>query len=148
LRGLLSIQTRTWEGRHAWKRRRLSLDQAPLKSERASAFPNEGLDLTEVLRTLQISEATWNRCRNQYAGMRGEHMNRHKELVVQDQCLMLVSDQALNIMLASWFTDTSDEPRASPTGRRGFDRALRGLSEGRAVGQVFSTPPSGTPSTL
>jgi hypothetical protein len=32
---------------------------------------NEGKDLTEVLRQLEVSESTWNRWRAEYAGMKG-----------------------------------------------------------------------------
>jgi hypothetical protein len=77
-RGLLSILTRMWQGRHGQEAEAApgQLDQALLESERANAIPNEGPDLTEVLCTVEISEAIWNRCRNQYAGVRGEDMNR------------------------------------------------------------------------
>ncbi len=42
---------------------------------------NDGKDLTtEVLRTLEISEATWNRWRNQYGGMKADGAKRLREL--------------------------------------------------------------------
>jgi hypothetical protein len=48
-RGLLSILTRMWQGRHGQEAEAApgQLDQALLESERANAIPNEGLDLTE-----------------------------------------------------------------------------------------------------
>ena len=58
---------------------------------------NEGKGY-EVLRRLGISEATWNRWRTQYAGMKGEEMRRLKELERENARLKkLVADQALNI---------------------------------------------------
>lgn len=41
---------------------------------------NEGNDLAEVLRHLEITESTWNRWRNQYGGMKAEEAKRLKEL--------------------------------------------------------------------
>ncbi len=54
------------------KRLRHSPEQALRKVREGERLLNEGTDLTEVLRRLEISEATWNRCRAQYAGMKGE----------------------------------------------------------------------------
>jgi len=59
---------------------------------------NEGQDLTEVLRHLEISDSTWNRWRAQHAGMKGEDMKRLKELESENKRLKkLVADQALDI---------------------------------------------------
>ena len=49
------------------KRHRHSPEQALRKVRQGEKLLNEGQDLTEVLRQLEISEATWNRWRNQYA---------------------------------------------------------------------------------
>jgi putative transposase len=46
---------------------------------------NEGTDLTEVLRHLEISEATWNSWRAQYSGMKGEDIKRLKELASENK---------------------------------------------------------------
>jgi putative transposase len=48
---------------------------------------NEGQDLTEVLRQLEVSESTWTRWRAQYAGMKGEEMKRLKELEIENKRL-------------------------------------------------------------
>lgn len=50
------------------KPHRHSPEQAIRKAREGERLLNEGKDLTEVLRTLEISEATWNRWRSQYAG--------------------------------------------------------------------------------
>jgi transposase-like protein len=45
---------------------------------------NEGKDLTEVLRHLEITESTWNRWRNQYGGMKADAVKRLKELETEN----------------------------------------------------------------
>jgi putative transposase len=82
----------------AMKRHRHSPEQALRKVREGERLLNEGKDLTEVLRTLEISGPTWNRWRNQYAGMKGEEMKRLKELEIENTRLKkLVADQALDI---------------------------------------------------
>ncbi len=66
------------------KRHRHSPEQALRKVREGERLLNEGQDLTEVLRHLEISEPTWNRWRNQYAGMKGEEMKRLKELEIEN----------------------------------------------------------------
>ena len=59
---------------------------------------NEGKDLVEVLRHLEISEATWNRWRSQYGGMKANEAKRLKELEAENARLKkLVANQALDI---------------------------------------------------
>jgi putative transposase len=41
---------------------------------------NDSKELAEVLRTLEISEATWNRWRNQYGGMNADGTKGLREL--------------------------------------------------------------------
>lgn len=58
----------------------------------------DGKDLTEVVRTLEISEATWNRWRSQYGGMKASEAKRLKELEAENARLKkLVANQALDI---------------------------------------------------
>ena len=54
------------------KRHRHTPEQIVRKLREGDRLLNEGKDLTEVLRTLEISEATWNRWRSQYGGMKAE----------------------------------------------------------------------------
>lgn len=80
------------------KRHRHTPEQALRKVREGERLLNEGKDLTEVLRHLGISEATWNRWRAQYAGMKGEEMRHLKELERENARLKkLVADQALDI---------------------------------------------------
>ncbi|HEV2760615.1 MAG TPA: transposase [Acidimicrobiales bacterium] len=41
---------------------------------------NEGKDLTEVLRHLEIAESTWNRWRAQYGGVKADEAKRLRQL--------------------------------------------------------------------
>jgi putative transposase len=41
---------------------------------------NEGTDLTEVLRQLEVSESSWARWRQQYGGMKANEAKRLREL--------------------------------------------------------------------
>ncbi len=50
------------------KRRRHSPEQAVRKSREGERLLNEGGELVDVLRHLEVSEATWNRWRAQYGG--------------------------------------------------------------------------------
>ena len=59
---------------------------------------NGGGDLASVLRTLEISEATWNRWRAQYGGMKASEAKRLKELEAENtQLKKLVANQAFDI---------------------------------------------------
>ena len=59
---------------------------------------NDGKDLAEILRALEISEATWNRWRSQYGGMKASEAKRLRELEAENARLKrLVANQALDI---------------------------------------------------
>ena len=80
------------------KRHRHTPEQVIRKIREGDRILNEGKDLTEVLRHLEISESTWNRWRNQYGGMKAEEVKRLKELEKENSRLKkIVAEQALNI---------------------------------------------------
>ena len=62
------------------KRHRHTPEQALRKVREGERLLNEGQEMTEVLRHLEIAESTWNRWRAQYAGMKGDDMKRLREL--------------------------------------------------------------------
>jgi len=66
------------------KRHRHTPEQAVRKVREDERLLNEGKDLTEVLRHLEISEATWNRWRSQYGGMKATEAKRLRELEVEN----------------------------------------------------------------
>lgn len=80
------------------KRHRHTPEQVIRKIREGEKLLNEGKDLAELLRLLEISEATWNRWRNQYGGMKTQEVKRLKELEKENARLKkIVADQALDI---------------------------------------------------
>ncbi len=66
------------------KRHRHTPEQAIRKLREGERLLNEGTDLTEVLRHLEVSEATWNRWRSQYGGMKAADAKRLRELEAEN----------------------------------------------------------------
>ena len=62
------------------KRKRHTPEQIVRKLRDADVMLTNGKDLAEVLQSLEVSEATFNRWRNQYGGMKAEEAKRLKEL--------------------------------------------------------------------
>jgi putative transposase len=80
------------------KRHRHTPEQIIRKIREGEKLLNEGKDLAELLRHLEISEATWNRWRNQYGGMKTQEVKRLKELEKENARLKkIVAHQALDI---------------------------------------------------
>jgi putative transposase len=69
------------------KRHRHTPEQIVRKLREGERLLNEGRDLTEVIRHLEVSEATWNRWRNQYGGMKATEARRLRELEVENSRL-------------------------------------------------------------
>jgi putative transposase len=79
-------------------RRRHTLEQVVRKLREADRLLSEGSELPEVLKHLEIAEATYHRWRNQYGGMKADDVKRLKELEGENQKLKrIVADQALDI---------------------------------------------------
>jgi putative transposase len=55
-------------------------EQIVRKLREGDRLLNEGKDLVEVLRHLDVSESSWNRWRNQYGGMKANEAKRLREL--------------------------------------------------------------------
>ncbi len=80
------------------KRHRHTPEQVVRKLREGERLLNEGKDLAEVIRHLGISEATWNRWRNQYGGIKADEVKRLKDLERENARLKkLVAEQALDI---------------------------------------------------
>jgi putative transposase len=80
------------------KRHRHTPEQAVRKVREGERLLNDGKDLAETLRALEISEATWNRWRSQYGGMKASEAKRLRELEAENARLKrLVANQALDI---------------------------------------------------
>ena len=79
------------------RRRRHSPEQVVRKLRDADAMLNAGQDLAAVLQKLEVSEATLDRWRKQYGGMKSEEAIRLKKLEDENRRLKeLVADLTLD----------------------------------------------------
>ena len=111
------------------KRHRHTPEQVVRKLREGERLLNDGKDLVEVLRHLEISEATWNRWRNQYGGMKADGARRLRELETENARLkkLLAEAELDKAMLKELPRETSDPGPPSP--RRGpVAAAVRGVS--------------------
>jgi hypothetical protein len=82
------------------RKKRHSPEQIVKKLRDADAMLNSGKDVSGVLQSLEISEATYHRWRAQYGGMKAEEAKRLKLLEDENKRLkQLVADQALDIQM-------------------------------------------------
>jgi putative transposase len=80
------------------KRRRYTSEQIVRKLRGADRLLGEEKDIAEVVRHLEVSEATLHRWRNQYGGMKAEGAKRLRELERENGRLkQVVAEQALDI---------------------------------------------------
>jgi hypothetical protein len=80
------------------KRHRHTPDQIVRKLRVGEQMLNEGKDLAEVVRHLEISEQTWHRWRAAFGGLKATDARRLRELEGENKRLKkLVADQALDI---------------------------------------------------
>ena len=77
-------------------RRRHTPEQVVRKLREADRLLGEGMELPEVLKQLEVSEATYHRWRNQFGGMKADDVKRLKELEAENARLKrIVADQVL-----------------------------------------------------
>jgi hypothetical protein len=80
------------------KNRRHTPEQIVRKLREADRLLGEGQELPEVVKFLEISEATYHRWRAQYGGMKADDVKRLKELEVENARLKrIVADQSLEV---------------------------------------------------
>ena len=78
------------------KRRRNTPEQIIRKLREADRLLGEGRTVPEVAKTLEVSEATYHRWRNQFGGMKADDAKRLKELERENARLKrIVADQVL-----------------------------------------------------
>jgi putative transposase len=81
-------------------KKRHTPEQIVRKLREAEAEMAAGISVPEIARGLGISEATFNRWRNQYGGMKADAMKRLKELESENARLKkIVADQAVDISI-------------------------------------------------
>ena len=66
------------------KRHRHTPEQIVRKLREGDRLLNEGMDIAEVLRHLEVSESSWNRWRAQYGGMKANEAKRLRELEAEN----------------------------------------------------------------
>ena len=75
-------------------RRRHTPEQIVRKLREADRLLGEGMELSEVWKHLEVSEATYHRWRNQFGGMKADEVKRLKELEAENVRLKrIVADQ-------------------------------------------------------
>ena len=80
------------------KRRRHTPEQIVRKLREADRMLGEGQELPEVVKQLEVSEATYHRWRAQYGGMKADDVKRLKELELENARLKrIVADQTLEV---------------------------------------------------
>ncbi len=81
------------------KRRRHTPEQIVRKLREADRLLGEGQELPEVVKQLEVSEATFHRWRAQYGGMKADDVKRLKELEVENSRLKrIVADKELEVV--------------------------------------------------
>ena len=79
------------------KRKRHTPEQIVKKLRDADAMLNAGKELAAVLQTLEVSESTYLRRKNQYGGMKSEEAKRLKQLEDENKRLKeIVADLTLD----------------------------------------------------
>jgi len=82
------------------RRKRHTPEQIVRKLRDADAMLNADKDLAAVLQSLEVSEATYHRWRNQYGGMKAEEAKRLRQLEEENKRLKeIVADQQLDIKM-------------------------------------------------
>ena len=82
------------------RRKRHTPEQIVKKLRDADAMLNAGQELAAVLQSLEVSEQTYYRWRNQYGGMKSEEAKRLKTLEDENRRLkQLVAEKELDIQM-------------------------------------------------
>lgn len=84
----------------AKRRKRHTPEQIVRKLRDADAMLNAGKDQAAVLQSLEVSQTTFDRWRNQYGGMKSTEAKRLKELEEENKRLKeIVAEQTLDIRM-------------------------------------------------
>ena len=80
------------------KQRHHTPEQVIRKLAEGDKLLNQGKDLPEVCRHLEIAESTWHRWKGQYGGMKANDVKRLKELETENGRLKrIVADLTLDV---------------------------------------------------
>jgi putative transposase len=101
------------------KRTRHTPEQVINKLREAETMLAGGRTVARVLQHLDVSEATFNRWRNQYGGMKSEEARRLKEIEIENARLKrLVAEKELDIAILREANDYLGKPQAPRGGGR------------------------------
>ena len=82
------------------KQRRHTPEQVIRKLAEGEKLLNQGHDVAEVCRQLEITESTWHRWKGQYGGMKANDAKRLKELETENRRLKnIVADLTLDVAM-------------------------------------------------
>lgn len=111
------------------KRHRHTPEQIVRKLRGGERLLNEGKDITEVVRHLEIAEITWNRWRSQYGGMKADEAKRLRRLETENARLkkLLAEVDLDKSMLKELAEGEMSDPGAQAAGGGRARRSLRGL---------------------
>src|SRR5438270_9463693 len=110
------------------KNRRHTPEQIVRKLREADRLLGEGMELPEVVKFLEVSEATYHRWRAQYGGMKADDVKRLKELEAENAKLKrIVADQLLDIEGLKELARGTFEPGASTSRGRCCAAAAGGV---------------------
>lgn len=88
------------------RRKRHNPEQIVRKLRDAEAMLNAGKDLAAVLQSLEISESSYLRWKNQYGGMKSEEAVRLKQLEDENRRLkQLVAEKELDIQALKFIAE-------------------------------------------
>jgi putative transposase len=117
------------------KRRRHTPEQIVRKLREADRLLGEGMELPEVTKQLEVSEATYHRWRAQYGGMKADDVKRLKELETENARLKrIVADQTLHI--AALNEVSKGRMKVKPSPRCGCGVASRRPCAGTRLGRA------------
>ena len=81
------------------KRRRHTPEQIVRKLREADRMLGEGMEVPEVAKALEVSEATYHRWRAQFGGMKADDVKRLRELERENsQLKRIVADKELEVL--------------------------------------------------
>lgn len=111
----------SWAGRlviNMATRKKHTPEQVVRKLATADRMLNEGKDVADVCRELQVSEQTYYRWRNQFGGMQPDDAKRLKDLEQENAALKrLLADAELEKAALAEISKENSEPGAPAGGR-------------------------------
>jgi hypothetical protein len=136
----VSIPTPKWEDVHSHEAPPAHPRAGGPKGREGERLLNEGKDITEVPRHLEIAESTWNRWRNRYGGMKASEARRLREQEIENGRLKrLLTDAELAKAIPKEVAEGDFQPRSVAAGRSSPCKDTSGC---RAVGPLESYGPT------